>query len=335
MAVISITITQSVEQIVSGIPKSVTLSTNVPAIIFYTLDGTTPTLFSNQYIEPIFLPVNKPSVTLSVFASNGIDTSPVIVEVYETDMVDGDARLSHAPTNVPPGFNLQGLYPFGNNPIQPQGIYGNPGDAGVTVDNPALPSAPTGFDGSGNPTGFTNEPYDLSNYNIVYSTKDAEGQQGPLVGNLPANVTVPNDLNPPPSLGPETTSQFTNTFDPRAFVIFQDFTKEDPNDPPQINRQFFSLEDAERARDGNYFFNSSLDSPPVNGSFLRSHYNPRTNQITYYYLDTWTNRWIISTTPYQPTGSFDGNLAQISFGRNGSGNGMVFEWLPFTRRVLF
>lgn len=335
MVVICVTITQSTEQTVAGIPKYVTLATNIPALIFYTLDGTTPTLFSTQYVGPIFLPIDQPSVTLSVFASNGTDSSPVIVELYETNMVNGDARLPHAPTNVPPGFNLQGLYPFGDNPIQPQGIYGNPADAGQTVYNPAKPSTPTGFDGDGNPTGFTNKPYDLSNYDIVYSTQNAEGESGPLVGNLPATVTTPNDLNPPPSLGPEETEQFTSTFDPRAFVIFQDFSKEDPNDPPQINRQFFSLEDTERARDGNYYYNSGLDAPPVSGSFLRSHYNPRTNEITYYYLDTWTNRWIISTTPYMPTGTFDGNLSQIVFGRNGSGNGMVFEWLEFTRRVLF
>jgi hypothetical protein len=329
MAVISVSIIASSEEVVAGIPRTVTITTNVPSLIFYTLDGSTPTMSSNQYVSPIFLPVDILIVTLNVFASNGVDSSPIITEVYQTDIVDSNARLPHAPTNVPPGTSLQGLYPYGDNPINPNGIYGNPADAGVTVDNPALPSAPTGFDGFGDPTGFTNKPYNLQNYDIVYSTQNAEGVSGPLIGNLPATVTI---QNPPPP--PEVSQQFTATFDPRAFVIFQDFSKENPDDPPMINRQFYTLENPERARDGNAYFNSGLDAPPVSGSFLRAHYNPRTNELTHYYLDTWTNKWIISTAPYAPTGTFDGNLAATVRGRN-NGAGMVFEWLPFTRRVLF
>lgn len=328
MAVISISIIASSEQIVSGIPKTVAISTNVPALIFYTLDGSTPTMMSNQYVAPIYLPVDKLTITLSVFASNGTDSSPVITETYQTDVVDAGARLPHAPTDVPPGTNVPALYPFGTN-ITQNGSYLNPADAGVTVDNPALSEIPSGYGGDGYGTGFTNQPYNLENYNIVYSTQNAEGASGPLVGNLPANVTIQNPIPPP-----ETSQQFTSSFDPKAFVIFQDFSKEDPNDPPQINRQFFTLENTETARDGNFYFNSGLDAPPMNGSFLRAHYNPRTNEITHYYLDTWTNRWIISTAPYAPTGSFDGNLAQVARPSK-PGSQYVFEWLPFAHRVLF
>jgi hypothetical protein len=118
-------------------------------------------------------------------------------------------------------------------------------------------------------------------------------------------------------------------------VIFQDFSKEDPNDPPQINRQFFTLENPERARDGTFYFNTGLDAAaPISGSFVRAHYNPRTNTITHYYRDSWSNKWIISTAPYQPNGTFDGNMAATAMGTK-SGAGVVFEWLPFTRRVLF
>lgn len=330
MVVISVSVTVSEEQIMSGIPKTVTISTNVPATIFYTLDGSIPNLFSTMYTGPVFLPVNQLTIILNILATNGVDSSPIVSETYQTDMVDSNARLAHAPTNVPPGTNLQLLYPFGDNDVQPNGIYGNPGDAGVTVDNPALPSTPTGFDGAHNPTGFTNHPYDLVNYNIVYSTQNAEGETGPTVGNLPANVKIQ-----PPEVPPEESQQFSSMFDPKAFVIFQDFTKENPNDPPQINRMHFSLEDSERARDGNAYFNTGLDSPPVSGTFLRSHYNPRTNMMTYYYLDTWTNKWIISTAPFSPNGSFDGNMSTIAQAGGGPGGKYVFEWLPFTRRVLF
>jgi len=329
MTIININIIESAEQVISGIPKTITISTNIPVSVFYTLDGTTPTLLSNIYTGPIFLPINLLTVTLNVFATNGVVTSPIITEVYTTDVLE-NARLPHSATDVEAGTIIPSLYPFGNNPIHPLGNYLNPGDAGINVDNPDLPQISNGFDSNGNPNNFTNAPFNSENYDILYTTTDAEGQTGPNIGNLPANVKIEMPIAPP-----EETEQFSNIFNPRAYIIFQDFSKENPNDPPQVNKQFFSLEDPEKARDGNYYYNSGLDAPPVNGSFLRAHYNPRDNTFNYYYLDTWANRWIISKTPYIPTGTYDGNLSQISSGRNGKGVGQVFEWLPFARRVLF
>lgn len=344
MAVISVTITQSAEQVVSGIPKTVSVATNIPATIFYTLDGSDPTLFSTIYTGPIFLPFNQLLVTLKVLATNGTDYSPIVIEQYMTDIVDSGARLPHAPTTAEAGSVIPDNYPFGTPPYQPQQGYLNPANAGAyggAVLNPDLPSAPTGFDGKGNPTAYTNRPYDTNNYQITYTNRDASGNQGGNLGNMPGHTTLPypSDVQPDTAQtsgqGPEQSDQFTTLFDPRAMVIFQDFTQEDPNDPPQINRQFFTLENPERARDGTFYFNTGLDaSAPVSGSFVRAHYNPRTNTITHYYRDSWSNKWIISTAPYQPNGTFDGNMAQSAMGTK-SGGGVVFEWLPFTRRVLF
>jgi hypothetical protein len=343
MAVISVTVTQSIEQVVSGIPKTVSITTNIPATIFYTLDGTTPTLFSTMYTGPIFIPFNQLLVTLSILATNGVDSSPVVVEQYMTDIVDSNARLPHAGTTAHAGEIIPDTYPFGTPPFQPRQEFTNPANSGVTVYNPAKPAQPTGFDGQGNPTAYTNKPYDTKHYQITYTNRNAEGDQGGNLGNIPGQVTLPpgsiGDTQPDPGQtsqqGPEETSQFTTMFDPRALVIFQDFSKEDPNDPPQINRQYFSLENPERVRDGTLYFNTGQDaSAPVSGSFVRAHYNPRTNTITHYYRDSWSNRWIISTAPYQPNANFDGSLAQTAMGIK-SGAGVVFEWLPFTRRVLF
>jgi len=328
MTVISVSIEESSEQVMAGIPKFLTITTNVSAVIFFTLDGTEPTLFSDIYTGPIFLPFDKLSITFKVFANNGIDSSSVLTEVYQTNIIQ-NARLAHAGTSAGVGENLPGLYPFGTNPLEPTVTFTNPADVGVTVLNPNLPSTSTGFDGFGNPTAFTNQPFEIENYQIVYSNRDAEGQSGLTVGNLPAHATI---QAPVPE--PEQTDQFSNTFDPRAFVIFQDFSKDNPNDPPQINRQFFTLENPERARDGNAYYNTGLDSPPVSGSFLRSHYNPKDNTMNYYYLDTWTNKWIISKQKFINTNTSSGNMAGVSNSRQ-KGAGMIFEWLPFTRRVLF
>lgn len=329
MSVISITITQSAEQIIAGIPKTVILSSNVPSTIFYTLDGTDPSLYSLMYTDPIFLPKDKLSVTLKVFATNGVDSSPIITEIYVTNILN-NTRLPHSATDQSSEANISDPYPFGTPDIQPNAPYLSPALAGITVDDPEKPSVPNGFDGSGNLSGFTDQLFNTENYQIKYSTTNAEGETGPTIGNLPAHVSI----QPEPVI-PETTQQFTNTFDPRAFVIFQDFSQENPNDPSQINRQFFTLENPNTARDGNQYFSSGLDAPPVSGSFLRAHYNQRDNTMNYYYLDTWSNRWVISKQEFKPTGNYTGNLATSFIDNRQPGSKYVFQWISFPRRVLF
>lgn len=326
MAVISVTILESSEQVVAGIPRSIAIATNIPSTIFYTLDGSDPTLSSNIYTSPIILSSDLLKVVLKVLATNGVIFSPIVSQEYETNMLI-DARLPHSATDAQAGENIPNLYPYGTNEQQPNAQFLNPGDAAITVDNPDLLEIPNGYDGANNETGFTNNEYNLENYSIVYSTRDSSGK--PSVGNLPANVKIEI-----PTAPPEETEQFNNLFDPRAFVIFQDFSKENPNDPPHINREFFSLENPETIRDGVSYYNSGLDSPPVMGSFLRSHFNPRDNTITYYYLDTHANKWIISKAPFNPNNNPTGNLSGMALSKN-KGSGFIFEWMPFTRRVLF
>jgi hypothetical protein len=336
MTVISISITNSTTQIVSGIPKTVSLSTNIPATIFYTLDGSVPTIYSTIYTGPIFLPLAPLIITLNIFATDGVNYSPIITEIYATDAVDGNVRLPHSATTAPVGpICPPDNYPFGTPPCFPNQQYTSPANAGITVYNPALPAEPTAFDGQGNPTSYTNEPYDITNYQIEYSTTNAEGEQGVGIGNLPGGAinTQLADLANVPDQGPETTDQFTQFFDPRAFVVFQDFRQQDPNDPPQINRQYFTLENVERVRNGDFYFNTGQDSTaPPSGSFIRSAYNPNNNTISHYYRDNWANRWIISTCPYEKgNGNYDGNLSTQTIWNGGK----VFEWIPFQRRVLF
>jgi hypothetical protein len=329
MAVINLTIVESEEQIVAGIPLTITMSTNIPSSIFYTLDGSIPTLFSNIYISPILLPYDVLTVTLNIFATNGVDSSPVVTEVYGTNILN-NARLSHSATTAQPNSSRPDLYPFGTNAPQPDSTFLNPGDAGINVDDPSLPIISSGYDADGYQSLLSNQEYTQDNYQIIYGARDAQGL--PQIGILPPV----NSIIEPEVPAPEYTSQFTQVFDPRAFVIFQDFTNADPEDLSAVNRQFFSLEDPDRARDGNAYYTSGLDAPSVSGSFLRSHYNPRDNTVTYYYLDTWTNRWIISKTKHDPKGPYDGNLSgKIVAGKGGAGARNVYEWIPYARRTLF
>jgi hypothetical protein len=222
------------------------------------------------------------------------------------------------------------MFPYGANSVDMHSLYKNPASVGLTVDDPNKPEMPTGFDGYGHTTGFTNEPYNLQNYAIKYSTTDYDGRQGRGKGNLPAEVI---EEPPVPAYGPEETFQaFTSTFDPKAFVIFQDASKENPLDPPIINREHFSLQNNDIDRGGNNLFTCGWDAPPVNGSFVRSAFNPRDNTMTYYYYDSWVNKWIISKQPYNPTGTYNGNLTgHWAIGAKR----FVHEWVPFQYHRLF
>lgn len=328
MATITVTIVESTEQILSGIPRYVTITTDVIATIFYTLDGTTPTLLSSIYIGNLYLPTSLPVFTLKVLATDGSIYSEIVSTTYQTNILQ-NARLPHSATDAPAGTNLPNLYPFGTNPLQPTTQFLNPGDASITVDNPSLTQIPNAFDADGNPTTFTNYPYTMENYSILYPTTNANRESGPNIGSLPEVLIDPKqDI-------PEETEEFTNTFNPKAFVIYQDTTKQDSDEPAIINSEFFSLEDPENIRDGVSFYNCGLDAPPVMGSFVRVHYNPTDNTDTYYYHDTHANRWIISKTPHIMPGSFDGNLANVPVNRRSNSVGVVIEWIPGARRYLF
>jgi hypothetical protein len=327
MSVISVSIVQSGEELSAGIPRVISISTNVIANIFYTLDGSDPDLFSEIYTGPIQMPSNLNPITLKVYATNGIDSSSIISEVYSTNHLD-NTRLPYSATSAPSRELVPNKYPYGTPSIQPEGQYLNPGDAGQTVDDPSLPQIPNGYNSEGLPDGYSNLPFNTENYKIKYTTTNAEGESGKGIGTLPATVTILR-----PAAPPEETDRYSALFDPRALVIFQDVSKENPNDPPQINRQNFTLESA-TALDGSYLYNEGPDTAVTSGSFVKSYFNPRENTITYYYLDSRVNRWIISKMPYKQKLGNTGNLYNIFPARNRN-MGFVFAWRQYARRILF
>ena len=328
MAVISVSIIESSDQVVSGIPRSITIETNIPASIFYTLDGSDPTLFSDVYIGKILLPTDKLSIILKVFASNGVDSSPILTDIMETNILN-NARLPRSATTLQSSGVSDNEFPFGTAYFDPNQQFLNPGDAAQNVDNVSLPEIVVGYGADGYANSFSNEPYNFQNYNIKYSTKNANGEMGPNIGTLPYKITVD-----PESETPNSTDTYSSMFDPRALVIYQNVSDENPNDPPQINRQFSSFEDPERSRNAALYYNVGLDSPPISGSFVSSFFNPRTNEITYYYRDSLSNQWLISTTPYNPNVAFNNNLSGVPDSRK-NGSRFVFEWNPFASRKLF
>jgi hypothetical protein len=340
MSIISLTITESATQTLPGIPDTIAVSANEPCIIFYTLDGTDPTTFSPIYIVPIVMPQNLLSLTLKIYATNQMDSSAIITRSYNTTASSlptfaGD-RLPHsAITNLNNNSTGNSLFPFGTSSPEQNFNYLNPANAGTTMYDQSKPAISSGFDADGNPAGFTNNP--INEFKQVYSTTNQIGAITPGVGNLPAKITIIGKSTPE-EYNQERSSFGDKIFNPRALVVFQDATNEDPTNPVHINRPYFSLENQEIVRDGNLLFNSTLDSPTTMGSFVNRHYNARTNMMTHSYYDNTNCRWIFSSFPYQPTTKDVGALGQMVFSRekqNGTGGaGVVLKWIPFKYRTL-
>lgn len=328
MAVIAITVTESPIQIISGIPQSVSFETNIPSTVFYTLDGTDPTVNSDIAIGTVYLPTNIPTLTLKVFATNGVDYSTVIEFVYKTvwqndrrprdTVINAGSDCSSDPT--PKQFTISSP--------NPNAIYGN--TAGIIVDAPDTVGEPLGYGADGYVVSETDKPYHRWNYDIVYDTTDNKGLTGHGIGNLPAKTSTYNPIN-------HTNSNKVNSllFNPKSMVIIQDGREVQEDDNVSfINRQFFSLGNAEKERDGATYSISAFEGANLTGTFLKPYYNQKDNTYTFYYRDFNTNRWIISIEPaskiFGNKPSPIGNLLPPStFAQK-----KVFKWIPFSRRSL-
>ena len=281
------------------------------------------------YVGPITLPTEYPTVILNVFASNGTDSSPVITETYQPDVLGGNARYPHSGTNAPaqPRGSLGNVNPapFGAPPLVSKQQYLGPGAAGLTVDDPTLPEVSQGFDANGNPANFTNgqDKFGIpsKNFPYLYSTANEEGEG---VGTFPPHTVV---RRPAP---PEQSNMASPFFDPRAFVVIQDSTKPiNPLMPIQINRMMFSLEDVEHVRAGNQLYNTALDSPPVTGGLTRSYFNPVDNSMTYYYYDNIALKWLISKQSANFKSTIINDYSSKMVFLPGQGGNRVFPWRPF------
>lgn len=320
MAIITIIITESAEQLLSGIPQFVSMATSIPSTIFFTFDGTTPDTSSLAYAGGnLALPTDQTTLTFKIFATDGTNSSPVITTIYRPVITIG--RQSHDQVILNDGGNT-GMFSTAG-PELPV-VWTTIGPLDNIVDKPDVANMFDGYDGTATGTSTGGTDLDLDEYLIKFSETNAIGERGRGIGTLPADVTVRLE-----EAAPQTSSANDALFNPRALVIFQDSRL--PSDPNilQTNRQYFALENVERIKDGILLNTTGIEGAAPTGSFLRSHFNPRDNTITYYYSDSQALRWIISKEPFTP-GDPRKNLGNIVFPSRGKkGAQRVFKWIPF------
>lgn len=288
----TLTFTSSVEEIISGIPKTVEISSDVPAIIYYTLDGSVPTEDSFVYADPIELPDNVFSVSIKAFAiDSNLEESEVFSSLYGGDIT----RLDR--THIV-------------------------GAEGLVVDRVADErDNVVGYDYSGSATSYADE--ELIDLELVYSSQGYDGTQG-------AGTAIDIDfIDPDESSYPfddnfvaSSTTEYANMFDPYAYVTFMDSRKD--NEVNVINRPHGSLRTAYREFGG---FRLTGAETYVSGGIVRTYYSASNNIMVSYYYDNNTNRWIraIDKLPAMPNTGGWNNLSQplvfkwISRGRQSNG----------------
>jgi hypothetical protein len=331
MAIINLTFVAAAPDVLAGIPKTVSITSDIYCSIFYTLDGTDPSIMSTIYTGPINLPTNKPTVVLKAFATDGASSnSDIITNSYYHTSFNESMRISHASTVGPINRKLQSSYPFGAAEITSAPVFGPVSRTLNTVYDELLPATPHGFDGYGNPTNFTNAELLLiptDKLEVVQTETNQIGERGPGIGTLP-KITYTKAIQPT-----ERSVLFSNKFNPKAFVIFQDLTKPQMAGTPQmINGQNVDLQ-AENAFDGEKYYASALEASGPRGTFINSFYNEKDKTITMYYFDSSCNRWLIVKSLYENTNTNFTIFNTVFPSRPGSQ--YIYKRIPFRRTYLF
>ena len=300
MAVITITATGSTVELISGIPQVVKLTTNVPATIFYTVDGSEPTILSEVYVGPIEMPTTT-SVRLRALAISGILSGTLNV-LYSTD----SSELTYPRRTEDLGI-------------------------GVAVDAYGVDSVLTdgyGVDANGNVIiPVRSSDIELDDLAIKFS-RTGLPQISPgtilLLGPVPQS-----QLDKASAVDMEASSPNNNNvyFNPRSLYIVIDGRDgyQDQSVYP-INRPWGSTLNIVKYLQGKTMYEPQ---PYVSGGHVRTLYNYDTGTSIAYYFDHNETRWIKSIQNFDPT-SVPRNIGM----RVTTGGPLVFKWIYNKRSAI-
>jgi len=298
MAVITITATGLGPQLISGIPQLVGLSTNVPATIFYTLDGSAPTILSNVYISAILMPTNM-SVRLRAWALSGLDRGSLDI-TFSTNSSD----LSY-PRRVD-GYGM-GIVVDAYNVI-PVLLDGYKPNAQMVVNVPARYS-----------------DYELSDLQIQFSRTGPGGEgrgtaiiNGPVVGGVPEidpRASSPNNQNV--------------YFNPRSmYIVIDGRDGYEDQSVYIINRPYGDTMDMVKYLQGKSMYEPD---PYVAGGHVKTFYAIKDGKgiACAYYFNHNETRWVKSIQ------SFDPSIVPQGIGdRRQFGGPLVFKWIYNKRSMI-
>lgn len=254
---ILLTVQESDNQLISGIPEFVTVESSVPATIFFTLDGTDPDQNSEIFVDKIYLTYSNSSVTLKLKAL-GIDDESGIVEMTWSTKIP---KLDKVALTGKEGIN-----------ILPSGK--------AIVDFLAI-------DTSGEPQRATSIKF--SNLDIKTNKTDRIGQKIAEESSIPF-IKFPKVIHDSKNLESISATDQIN-FDPTAKMILIDgYAGFDKQEVKVINRPQGTMRPTSKFYDQKVHYDNM-----VSGDFVRYMYNPKTKKIVLYYRESLDGRWVTST----------------------------------------
>lgn len=290
MSVVTLTFIASEEEITSGVPKYITIESNIPSTIYYTLDGTTPTINSLIYIDTLLFD-NVDSITLKAFGVDNLSQSgPILSETFSADQT----RIDRTRNVGQEGFVIE------RDGTEPQYIAGYSADGYV----------------------YMNFEPEIVNMDKVHSEKGLSG----LYPGTQVPVAFPDRTSDESEkydlFVPFSTTEVAEFFNPYARFILIDTRKQNELNP--ILRPFGSLENVYKEFGGKRILNVADDACYVSGGFVRRFYNQATNTMVSFYYDHNEARWIKSIQTLPAGAPAMPNSVGI---QSNAGQPLVYQWI--------
>jgi hypothetical protein len=257
---ILLTIVEGDTELLDGFPETISFETDIPATVFYTLDGTTPTENSLIAIGKVFLPTLSGTLQVKAIAISGDDSSDVVSVKYENESTTlGGPRILGEEGIVVMGYGDEAVSSLG---------YTADGEAALKTSR------------------------DVNDLSLKGSKTDSIGVE--IGGGKTSYSFVNFSLKNEPSLPKETSTPNSNpNFDPSAKFIIIDGSTDEARDNQVVkivNRPYNTFGTTTN------FYKERLGEkePIITGNYVRSFYNRETGKYVSYYWESLESRWIRS-----------------------------------------
>ena len=304
MAVITISAIELGPELVAGIPRYIALETNVPATIYYTVDGTEPTVLSSVYVDPIILPDNSCNAHLIAMAISGADLGYLSLSFgADTTFITRARRIEGYGAGIV-------VDAYGVDWVVYDGYSLNSQDEAIV------------------PARFSD--YELDQLETKYSKTGPDGLGPgtfPWLGPIPEKII--EEYSP---IGPEESSPNNQNvyFDPKALYIVIDGTMKDGYTDQAvfpINRPYGGTMNPATYLNGQLMYSPE---PFISGGLVRSFVNYDTGIMTSYYYDNCDCRWIKSIQKFIKNDVVPNQIGS----RRQSGPPLVFKWIWSNRTFI-
>lgn len=256
---ITLQILEGDTELLDGFPEYITFETDVPATVYYTLDGSAPTEDSLIAVSEVYLPTLSGTVELKAIAISGGKSSEIISTEYSNDS---------SGLNGPRHSGLEGAVVMRyNDSAEYSGAYGSDGTEKQLS---------------------AKDPLDLD---IKASTSDMYGKS--IDGGKTSRDFINFALGSAPEDSGVKTSASDYNFDPTAkFILIDGFSENAQKNQVVkiVNRPYNNFDPVSN------FYTERLGQkePIITGNFVRSFYNKKTGKYVSYYWESLESRWIRS-----------------------------------------